>query len=49
MMSKEGYGGDVIPHWPSHVMFFYSQTDPRTWERICRALASLLRKIPWSS
>ena len=31
MMSKLGYGGDVIPHWPSHVMFFYSQTDPATW------------------
>jgi len=31
MMSKEGYGGDTVPHWPSHVMFFYSQTDPATW------------------
>ena len=31
MMSKQGYGGDSVPHWPSHVMFFYSQTDPATW------------------
>lgn len=31
MMSKEGYGGDVIPHWPSHLMFFYSDTDPAIW------------------
>ena len=31
MMSKQGYGGDSIPHWPSHLMFFYSQTDPAIW------------------
>jgi hypothetical protein len=31
MMSKEGYGGDSIPHWPSHLMFFYSDTDPAIW------------------
>ena len=31
MMSKQGYGGDSVPHWPSHVMFFYSQTDPAAW------------------
>ena len=31
MMSKEGYGGDSIAHWPSHLMFFYSQTDPAIW------------------
>lgn len=31
MMSKEGYGGDVLPHWPSHLMFFYSQVDPASW------------------
>ena len=31
MMSKEGYGGDSTEHWPSHLMFFYSQTDPATW------------------
>src|ERR1700691_3314628 len=24
MMSKQGYGGDSAPHWPSHLMFFYS-------------------------
>jgi hypothetical protein len=31
MMGKEGYGGDVLPHWPSHLMFFYSDTDPAIW------------------
>ena len=31
MMGKEGYGGDSIPHWPSHLMFFYSQTDLAIW------------------
>jgi hypothetical protein len=28
MMSKQGYGGDSIEHWPPHLMFYYSQTDP---------------------
>jgi len=31
MMSKEGYGGDVAPHWHSHLMFFYSDVDPAIW------------------
>jgi hypothetical protein len=31
MMSKRGYGGDSALHWPSHLMFFYSDTDPATW------------------
>ena len=31
MMGKEGYGGDVKPHWPSHLMFFYSDIDPAIW------------------
>jgi hypothetical protein len=31
MMSKQGYGGDSVAHWPSHVMFFYSGSDPSTW------------------
>jgi hypothetical protein len=31
MMSKQGYGGDVAPHWPSHLMFFYSDVDPAIW------------------
>ena len=31
MMSKLGYGGDSIPHWPAHLMFFYSATDPAIW------------------
>ena len=31
MMSKLGYGGDSAPHWPSHLMFFYSDTDPAAW------------------
>ena len=31
MMGKEGYGGDVVPHWPSHLMFFYSDIHPAIW------------------
>jgi hypothetical protein len=31
MMSKEGYGGDSAPHWPSHLMFFYSDVDLAIW------------------
>jgi hypothetical protein len=31
MTGKQGYGGDVIPHWPPHLMFFYSDIDPAIW------------------
>lgn len=31
MMSKLGYGGPANPHWPSHMMFFYSNVDPASW------------------
>lgn len=31
MMGKQGYGGDVAPHWPAHIMFFHSDLDPATW------------------
>jgi hypothetical protein len=31
MMGKQGYGGDVSPHWPPHLMFFFSDTDPAMW------------------
>jgi hypothetical protein len=31
MMSKEGYGGYSLPHWPSHLMFFFSDIDPAIW------------------
>jgi len=31
MMSKQGYAGETIPHWPPHLMFFYSDTGPATW------------------
>jgi len=31
MTSKLGYGGDTVPHWPAHVMFFYSNIAPATW------------------
>jgi hypothetical protein len=31
MMSKEGYGGDSVPHWPSHLMFFFSDTELASW------------------
>ena len=31
MLSKQGYGGDSTPHWPPHLMFFYSDTDLAIW------------------
>jgi hypothetical protein len=31
MTGKQGYGGDVVPHWPPHLMFFYSDIDPAIW------------------
>ena len=31
MMSKQGYGGDSVEHWPSHLMFYFSLTDPAIW------------------
>jgi hypothetical protein len=31
MMSKQGYAGDNTPHWPPHLMFFYSETPAATW------------------
>jgi hypothetical protein len=31
MMSKQGYGGDSVEHWPPHLMFYFSQTDPAIW------------------
>ena len=31
MLSKQGYGGDSSPHWPPHLMFFYSDTDLASW------------------
>jgi hypothetical protein len=31
MMSKQGHGGDSVEHWPPHLMFYFSQTDPGTW------------------
>jgi hypothetical protein len=31
MMSKQGYGGDSGPHWPPHLMFYFSEIDPAAW------------------
>ena len=31
MTSKQGYGGDSVEHWPSHLMFYFPQTDPAIW------------------
>ena len=31
MMSKQGYGGDSAEHCPSHLMFYFPQTDPAIW------------------
>ncbi|HET6929032.1 MAG TPA: hypothetical protein VFI45_01820 [Candidatus Acidoferrum sp.] len=31
MTSKQGYGGDTVEHWPSHLMFYVPQTDAAIW------------------
>jgi hypothetical protein len=31
MMGKQGYGGASAPHWPPHLMFFYSDIEPAIW------------------
>jgi hypothetical protein len=31
MLSKQGYGGESIKHWPPHLMFYFSQIDPAAW------------------
>jgi hypothetical protein len=31
MMPKQGYAGDSAEHWPPHLMFYFSQTDPAIW------------------
>jgi hypothetical protein len=31
MMSKQGYGGDTVKHWPAHLMFYFPQTDLAIW------------------
>jgi hypothetical protein len=31
MMSKQGFGGASVPHWPSHLMFFFSDIDLAAW------------------
>jgi hypothetical protein len=31
MIGKEGYGGDSVPHWPSHLMFFFTDANLASW------------------
>lgn len=31
MMGKQGYGGATGPHWPPHLMFFYSDMGLASW------------------
>jgi len=31
MMGKQGFGGESVPHWPAHLMFFFSDLDPAAW------------------
>ncbi len=31
MMSRLGYGGEGVPHWPAHLMFFISDAEPALW------------------
>jgi len=49
MTGKEGYGGDVAPHWPPHLMFFYSDTDVAIWGANWLALRSWGSLTPYST
>ena len=31
MMSKQGYLGDSVGHWHSHLMFFFSHAEGADW------------------
>jgi len=31
MISKQGYGGDSVEHWPPHLMIYFPETDPAIW------------------
>jgi hypothetical protein len=31
MLSKDGYGGESVPHWPPHLMFYFPQTANADW------------------
>ncbi len=31
MTGKQGYGGDTNPHWPAHLMFFFTDADLASW------------------
>ncbi len=31
MLSNQGFGGDSVPHWPPHLMFYSSQIGPAGW------------------
>src|SRR5580704_11062437 len=37
MMSPQGFLNDSAGHWVPHLMFYIPLTDPKSWERICRA------------
>ena len=41
MMSKQGYGGDSVAHWPSTSCFSSRSSTPQPGERTCRARPSL--------
>jgi hypothetical protein len=49
MMSKQGYGGDSVEHWPPHLMFYFSQTTLQSGERVCPVLPSSLLATPGST
>ena len=50
MMGKQGYGGDSKPHWPSHLMFFYTDVDPAIWgANLPGSPHRCRRTIPWNT
>ena len=46
IMSKQGYGGEVLPHWPSHLIFSIRTSTPRRGERTYPALPCLQLPTP---
>ena len=49
MMGKEGYGGESKPHWPSHLMFFYTDVDPAIWGANQPGSPIIALPTPWNT
>ena len=51
MMSKDGYLGDAVRQWHSHLMFYIPQTDISTWGANQRrgAVVAVTRPFNWAT